>query len=729
MTKRMLASLFAAFCLFSLVVLTAQAQAPITPQVLSVVAQPGQESLGLDVYFVVTDAQGRPILDPNLEDATIQVVGGASAPVPATVGDPQSDVYVVLLLDASGSMQNVMPQAREAALAALKSLPANARVSVIAFNDSQRVINDFTNDFAEAGSRIQQVQATPGGATCLYDAAWDAIDRLDRSVTRPQDRRALILFTDGRDQRGADSNEPCSIHTFNDVLQKAQRERGTPIHTIGLCGANCSNINSRELREMAEATSAFSVIGGQTELSAMFQTIMDGLNAQRVARASVFPSQGLGQAVLAVKPRDVDMAVTTMFNFLSDKNYKAPLPPAVVRISQLVYQAQDNTYLLALSLVNPQAIDRLVFSIEETEGGKTVPLDLEINLGDNDVVQTNFSARDLEANKTYTLKVQAVDAGEFLLETATDSPSCPKGDKTYLACKEFKHEPPVAPGCDFAIQSVTPDYGTSEFIFDLVMPAFCDEVFYQGLIIERATGQKVQDIARNILFAKEGSNQLRVAMPPALLALKRNQAPPEYVMTLSLDTKDDKKTTQEFTFTPGAPPRPSLFASIGQGLRQNPYLLIAIFGFVLAVLGYRLYQAQNAQKQRDALKRPPVRNTTEVIKPSPPASPALPVSTPTLKLRVLKTPAQPPSRETTITQFPFVIGRKEGDFILSNDPRITRRHARITYAGGQFFIEDLATTNHTFLGGAELAPHTPVPLSPSCRVRLGPDTEIEFAIA
>lgn len=217
-------------------------------------------------------------------------------------------------------------------------------------------------------------------------------------------------------------------------------------------------------------------------------------------------------------------------------------------------------------------------------------------------------------------------------------------------------------------------------------------------------------------------------MPPALLALKRNQAPPEYVMTLSLDTKDDRKTSQEFTFTPGAPLRPSLFASIGQGLRENPFLLLAIFGLVLAVLGYRLYRAQNAQKQRDALKRPPVRNTTEVITPLPPAPPAAPVSTPGLTLRVLKTPAHPPSREVAITRFPFVIGRKEGDLIVQ-DGKISKRHASITMASGQFFIEDLASTNHTFLDGEKLVPNTPVPLPKSARVRFGPDTEVEIASA
>ncbi|MEI2692970.1 MAG: VWA domain-containing protein [Anaerolineae bacterium] len=168
MTKRMFASLIVAFCLFSSMARAAQAQAPITPQVLSAVAQPGANSLGLDVYFVVTDTQGRPILNPNLEAATIQVVGGASAPVPASVGDPQSNIYVVLLIDVSGSMANVIGPVREAATSGLRSLPPNARVAVIAFDENRRVVNDFTGDLAEVGNRIQQVQVTPGGATCLY---------------------------------------------------------------------------------------------------------------------------------------------------------------------------------------------------------------------------------------------------------------------------------------------------------------------------------------------------------------------------------------------------------------------------------------------------------------------------------------------------------------------------------------------------------------------------------
>lgn len=718
MPKRLFAGLTAVLWLFLTGTLVAHAQSPVEPQVQGVVSQPGAESLGLDVYFVVTDAQGRPILEPNLEDVTIELVGSAGAPVAATVGDPQGDIYVILLLDTSGSMQNVIGQVREAALSALKSLPANARVSVITFDDRPTPITDFTGDLSEVQNRIQRVQAKPGGATCLYDAVWDAIDRLDLAVKPPQDRRALILFTDGRDQRSADSSDPCSIHTFQDAVQKAQRQPATPIHTIGLCGADCSNINSKELQGMADDTLAFSVIGRQTELSAMFQEIMDGLNAQLVAHANVYPQQGLGQALLAVKPRDANRFFTNTFNFLSDRDYNAPPPPAVVRITELLYQPPDDSYLLTLSVGNPQSVDRLILNVEETDGGKTVVNNVQINLEGREVLQTDFDADQLlKAGKKYTLKIQAVDSNDLYLEVPGDSSSCSRDDKTILACKEFTHEPPIAPGCEFEIQSVTPDYAQKVFVFDLSMPALCDDVFYQGVIVEEETRQKVQNIQRSTFFANQGTNPLEISMPPSLLALKKNQPPPEYLMTLDLETKEGKQTSQTYAFTPPPPPQVPILTRIGNSLRQNPILLVAIFAFVIAFLAYRVYQNQRVQKTKDELRRPPV-SRTEMV--------SLEIPQMRLKLRVLTTPGQAPNQEAVISQFPYVIGRKEGDFTLPDDQRMSRIHAQITAHGNEFFIEDLDSTNHTFVGGEKLEPRKPVRLKGATRVRFGPDTEVEI---
>lgn len=717
MTKRLFVVIVALLGLFLVGFHRVSAQTTPGPQVLGVVSEPGAEALGLHVYFVVTDAQGRPILDPNLEAATIQVLGGASAPAPASVGDPQSAIYVVLLIDVSGSMANVIDQVRAAAISGLRTMPSNARVSVIAFDADRRIITDFTGDLAETSNRIQQVQVTPGGATCLYDAIWDAIDRLNLNASQPQDRRAIILFTDGRDQRSADSNDACSIHTLQDVVEQAQRQPATGVHTIGLCGANCANINRAELRNLADATRAFSATGGETELGAMFQTIMEGLNAQLVARAQVFPSQGLGQAVLAVKPQNVDTFLTTMFNFESDRDYSAPLPPASVSISQIHYLLQNNLYQLAISLANPQSIDRLIINVEESEGGKNVVTDLQINLDGRDALQTDFSARDLQAGRSYIIKIKAVDANGYVLEASNENTSCPKGDRIFLACKDFKHEPPETPGCAFAIQSVSPDYARGVFVFDLAMPTHCGDVFYQGFLVESETGQKVQDIARSSLVAIEGVNKLEIAMPPALLALKKNQAPPEYVMSLELETRDKKKSAETFTFTPSAPQPPTLSQRLTNGLRQNPYLLVAILAFVIAVFAYRAYQNRRIQKDKEELRRPPVAYTQPLQR----VAPAL-----RLRLTVLKTSAPLAAREVVIDKFPYVIGRnKESDFILP-DVKVSGKHAKITVSGDQFFIEDLNSTNHTFVMGQQLDPLQPARLSNPARVRFGPDTEVEF---
>ncbi len=59
----------------------------------------------------------------------------------------------------------------------------------------------------------------------------------------------------------------------------------------------------------------------------------------------------------------------------------------------------------------------------------------------------------------------------------------------------------------------------------------------------------------------------------------------------------------------------------------------------------------------------------------------------------------------------FAIGRREGcDVCLSYDSQVSREHAILTYDGTTFFLEDLASTNGTFIeqtqltGRAELAP-------------------------
>ena len=81
-----------------------------------------------------------------------------------------------------------------------------------------------------------------------------------------------------------------------------------------------------------------------------------------------------------------------------------------------------------------------------------------------------------------------------------------------------------------------------------------------------------------------------------------------------------------------------------------------------------------------------------------------------------------------VEHLPFTIGKLEGyaDAVI-NVPAISRLHARI-YAGdssGTYQIEDLNSTNGTFVNEQQILPYTKVPLHEGDVIRLA-DEEFEF---
>ena len=103
-------------------------------------------------------------------------------------------VHVALLIDVSGSVENVWGTIRNAARRFAAALSAQDRLAMIAFNYQPRLILDWTADFKLADKAMGKI--LPKGSTALFDAIYVAFDDLFAKV---DGKKAVILLTDGFD--------------------------------------------------------------------------------------------------------------------------------------------------------------------------------------------------------------------------------------------------------------------------------------------------------------------------------------------------------------------------------------------------------------------------------------------------------------------------------------------------------------------------------------------------
>ncbi len=73
----------------------------------------------------------------------------------------------------------------------------------------------------------------------------------------------------------------------------------------------------------------------------------------------------------------------------------------------------------------------------------------------------------------------------------------------------------------------------------------------------------------------------------------------------------------------------------------------------------------------------------------------------------------------TISNVPATLGKgSAADVLIEGNEAISRVHARILYAGDQFVVEDMGSSNKTYINGDVLAPHDPVALRDGDTLRL-----------
>ncbi len=412
---------------------------------------PGSMTLGL--YFTILDNTGQIVTDAEIE--SVSILQGDGTIYGTSFGKPQSDAFVVLVLDTSGSMALAMPQTLQAAIQAIGNAPEEAAFAVIQFNNNISLVQDFSKDREQIAEEIETLAAVPGSGTCLYDAAYRA---LELTKGAPRGRRAVILLTDGRDEMTA--GVPCSQHTYEDVLSLATRQDSwVPVHTIGLSTTASSALNEALLRDLSTSTGGFAEFGEQGSLSLLFTKIVNSLSHQWLAQANVYPDEGENSfSLLVTLPGGIQIQSEPV-TITSSRDFD---PPPLAAVNTLDYTNQGDL-ILGLDLTNESELERFEIQVYDIKNNTLAPPFTEEVTDELEIDASNF-----ESGNEYRLIIRGTDAiGNLLLQTLY----------------EFRYDPAIVEPV-LSIPSVELDMEVPEFIINVRSQYLEEATAYEVWLID-----------------------------------------------------------------------------------------------------------------------------------------------------------------------------------------------------------------------------------------------------
>src|SRR3989454_2941497 len=188
--------------------------------------QPPQvQSLSIDVDLmsfdvVVTDQGGTPlawhekthfrVFDDDVEQ-NVTNFSPAEAPLTVVVLAEFSDTFGYYFDDVVGP-----------AAGFINSLRRDDWAALVAFDIRPEILTDFTKNKAELFDGLRRMRIPAYSETCLYDAVYDTLQRLDKV----DGKKSIFLLSTGLDTN-------ISKHTYGEVLKKAETS-DTMIYSVSM---------------------------------------------------------------------------------------------------------------------------------------------------------------------------------------------------------------------------------------------------------------------------------------------------------------------------------------------------------------------------------------------------------------------------------------------------------------------------------------------------------------
>ena len=690
----------------------------------------GLPGLSLELQFTLLDGQGQvmPIAD-NLT-ATLQLASGSSYPVQVQkLATPWS---VVVLLDASktlwvSSANATFNSMRQAVANAVSLLPDGTTIAVEKFDTQPTTIQEFTQNKDQVNQAITKgFQATNSGTPCLYDAAYDAVNKVSGAPGGDAGRRAVLIVT---------ASASCSQRQATEVTDLAQQNH-VQIYAVGLSGYS---VSAQDLSPLTTKTGGLVDTREIAALGFGLNNIVSALRQQGRIKTILYPPAGHEAAVLKLTLPDQTQINSRSVPFDVSKPYAQP---ASLSLKGVVRPRQGGV-LFGLDVVSPQLISQLKLTITSLKTGQQVfqlqPLPIQPSYDE--------TVPDLVVGDTYELKVTAFDqSGASLAETSA----------------QFQFQPLQS---SLAITQVTTQTVPSAAIVVQVQSTNLAVATYDAWL---QTDGQTDQINLTSTAAITG---------PITISADGVKAGVYEVLVQARDSKDAKllqAVSPPLTYQPPPPPlAPSSFDVFINWVRTQPLATagITLVGclafFFLAFVVWAILPKPAARPKTVELvvpeirRRPPPVNLDvsrsqslppmsaerpPAIRPAPPAPRQ--VSPPSE--RVEERRATPPVAAgavpraclsgyapadlrvaSTISTVSFTIGRHNGnDLVLSVDNKVgvSGRHATIKYVDGRYYIVDDNSTFGTFVNDQRLPAGTPTPLEDTAVIGLGPKVKIQFRL-
>jgi VWFA-related protein len=174
----------------------------------------------ISLNVTVTDARNRFITDLGRDD--FRVFEDGVHQELSVFSQEDLPLRMILLLDASASMEEKIGSAQRAAIRFVGEMKDDDLAEVVEFGSKAHIIQAFTGDTEKLRDAILRTQA--GGTTSLYNALYIALKDLSRRRSDIR-RQAIVVLSDGEDTS--------SLVTFEQVLELT-KDTDVTIYTISL---------------------------------------------------------------------------------------------------------------------------------------------------------------------------------------------------------------------------------------------------------------------------------------------------------------------------------------------------------------------------------------------------------------------------------------------------------------------------------------------------------------